>query len=331
MQCWGRTRTLKRCRLEGSRFFCHHHRWTFYLVVLTFLLLTIPELYQNLLKPAYQTLTAESFRPPEFTVVSTSVDLPSATGGPLSLSSIQNRRRHLLSISNPNRFPLTAMEFSTQWPESILSVRAAEPSASYSVVASEAWDRQPLTVSGDVPLPLTIEPFASEEKTGLWHVTVSSAPSGGVVRIEFLSVTGPEGGMYAEEASELDGDRSEGELLWLIDGRYQYATSTDVETGSVLLSLEFDRKTRVLQALPVSSGGIPMARIELRHGRGGRIPGILRTRGYLVANANSRDFTTYTAPVMLESTRDDLDVKFGLFGSPPTNPGFVVTIRKSLP
>jgi hypothetical protein len=61
--------------------------------------------------------------------------------------------------------------------------------------------------------------------------------------------------------------------------------------------------------------------VQLRHGRGVRIPGVFQNRGYVVTKG--RGGTRYVSPVILESKKG-FEVDFGLFGSPPTNPGLVV-------
>ncbi len=250
--------------------------------------------------------------------------MPRPNEGPLPLSAIQGRRVYLLTIRNPNRFPITSLDLTTQWPEPVLEVRLAEASASSSLKAAEAWDPQPLAVTGDIPPSAAVEPFALEERAGLWRISVDSVPAFSSVGIELLSATGAEGGLYAEIAPEIDRRRSVGELLWLIEGHYQFQMGDDTSTRAVLLSLEFDRAMRQVTVRPVA--GQPAAqpaRLQIRHGRGARLPGLLRTRGYLVSQGRSG--TRYTAPVMLETTHN-IDVQFGLFGS-PLRPGLSVTAR----
>ncbi len=325
MRCLGWTTTLKRCGLEGSPFLCHHHRRKTLAIVLFILVPTVIVYWNELLRPGYLWLTTGPPQPPGFRVTSTAIDVPDPNEGEVPLSEVGSRMRNFLTIENPNRFPLTAMKLSIQWPEPIISVRSAEASAHYTVVASENWDSQPLTVSGDIS-SLVVESFASDEKTGLWNISVSAIPANNTIEIELVTAVGPEGGLYAEESYALESTIAMNELLWFIEGSYQYSLDAETETGSVLLSLVFDRQTRVFQVRPVGSEQGSTVRIGIRQGRGARVPGVFRTRGYIVVLANERDVVSYVSPVMLE--RQDLNVKLGLFGSPPTKPGFVVEIRK---
>ena len=113
----------------------------------------------------------------EFKITTTPVELPGRNESPLSVANIQNRRLHILEIRNPNKIPFSNLQLWTQFPEAILSVKSREASASYIVVAVENWDKQPLSVAGDETDPSMVEPFASEENTGLWGVTVNTVPA----------------------------------------------------------------------------------------------------------------------------------------------------------
>jgi hypothetical protein len=104
---------------------------------------------------------------PEFKITTTPVDLPGRNDKPLTFSDIQNRRLQILTINNPNKIPLAYMQLWMQFPEAILSVKSSEQSASYQVEAAENWDKQQPVVTGDASDSLSVEPFASEEHTGL--------------------------------------------------------------------------------------------------------------------------------------------------------------------
>lgn len=204
-------------------------------------------------------------------------------------------------------------------------MKSTEKSASYEVEAAENWDKQPLVVTGDMSDSSSVEPFASDENTGLWKVTVNPVPADSTIKIEFLTATGPEEGLYTEGVTEAEALKADDELIWLIHGSYQFTTNSGVATEQIVVPLKFDRKNRNLTALTASRGPLNKVNwIQLRQGQGARIPGILRTRGYLLIVKN-REVMSYNSAVMPE--RNDIDVKIGLFGAPPTNPGFEVRYK----
>lgn len=270
-------------------------------------------------------LRKEPFVAPQFTVKSLAPDLSTADEAPVPLSRFASMRLHLLEIKNLNAAPLSGMRLWTQWPEPIVSATADAPGRE-GIAASENWDRQPLQVTGDIPPSASIEPFASDERTGLWEIVINSVPPDETLRIEILSITGPMGGFYDEAAREIEIQKSNGEIAWLIHGNYQHGEPPNVMTEQVLVPLEFDRTTRTLRALApeVGESSGEMQRIELRHGRGFRLAGILETRGYLLVKARSG--TRFIAPIRLERT-EDIAVKLGVFGWPPVHPGLQVTVR----
>jgi hypothetical protein len=155
---------------------------------------------------------------------------------------------------------------------------------------------------------------------------VNTVPADSSIKIEFLTSTGPEGELYNEGVADAETLKADDETIWLIQGSYQFTTGSRVATEQIVVPLKFGRKKRALTALPASRGPLNEANwIQLRQGQGTRIPGILRTRGYLLI-VKKREVMSYTSPVMLE--RKDIDVRFGLFGSPPTNPGFEVRFQQ---
>lgn len=263
-----------------------------------------------------------SLRLPEFRMTTTPVELPGKNEKPLSFSNIQNRRLHILEVRNPNKIPLSNIQLWTQFPEAILSVKSGEASASYTVVSAENWEKQPLTIEGDVTDSSSVEPFASEENTGLWQVTVNTVPAHSTIKIEFVTATGTEGGLYTEEVTKAQAQKADNELIWLIYGSYQFTTGSEAVKEEIVVPLEFDTKNRALRTLPVFRGTLKETDwVQMRQGRGVRIPGILSTRGYLLIK--SRKGMAYIPLFRLERT-DDIVVRFGLFGSPPTKPGIYI-------
>lgn len=242
---------------------------------------------------------------------------------PLSFSNIRDRRVHILEVKNPNPAPLNNFELLTQFPEAILDISSGEIPANYIVEAIENWDKQPLAVSGDVSDSQAVEPFASEEKTGLWRVIVDAVPPYGTVKIKLLSTNGLEGSVYAEEVAQTEKWKADGELMWLLQASYRFMSGIADTVEQIIVPLYFDRNHRLVRTFPPFRRPHDINWVQLRHSQGVRIPGILRTRGYFFAKG--RNGFNYSSPFMLERT--DLDVKVGLFGSPPEHPGIEVRFR----
>ena len=131
------------------------------------------------------------------------------------------------------------------------------------------------------------------------------------IKSEFLTATGSEGGLDTEEVTKAQAWKANNELIWLIYGRYQFTTGSEAVNEQVVVPLEFDAKNRALRALPVFRGTLNETDwVQMRHGRGVRIPGIISTRGYLLSK--SRKGIDYISPFRLERT-DDIAVRVGLF------------------
>ncbi|MFB3910448.1 MAG: hypothetical protein ACE15D_18820 [Candidatus Eisenbacteria bacterium] len=212
------------------------------------------------------------------------------------------------------------MDIYVQLPEAIRSIKLAQPSANSSLLAAEAWDTQPLHVTGDILPTFVLEPFAEDELTGLWRVTVNGVPASSAAVIEVITAAGTESGLYSTAAPDLERHVTSGEVMWFIELRYQVSRDAECVTRDLLLPLEFDREDRSLAIgrYPTSS-----SRVLLRHGRGVRLPGVFRTKGYLMFKGRSG--TSYDAPFMLETTKN-IVVRFGLFGAPPDEPGFEIRV-----
>ena len=132
---------------------------------------------------------------PHLLITTMPIDAPGGSDRPVSFSDIRDRRIHILKLTNLNEAPLSRIELQIQFPEAILDITSGESPSYYKVQAAENWDRQPVTVSGDISDSEAVEPFASEERTGLWRVSVDSVASNGTIKIKFLTATGQEGGL----------------------------------------------------------------------------------------------------------------------------------------
>ena len=326
MKCLGRTRTWRRCSRDAKFLFCHDHRWVFWLSIIPFLILAA-ELREYYLVPAYHWLMPSSPRNPRFTIYSTPVEVPVNGEKAVPMAIIQNRKLHTLEVVNPNKIPLSNLQLRAQFPEAILEIRSP-PSANYTVVSIQDWDSVPVQVGGDISNAPPFEPFAPEEPTGLWRITVSTIPPNSTIRIQFLTATGPEGGLYTQAMIDDEPRKAEEEILWLLQGSYQFIKDAEYQTEQILVPLAFDRQSRLLTALAMLTGSSSQTNaIIVRHGRGFRLPGVLRTSGYVLVK--SRNGTMWTAVPQLERT-DNIAVAFGMFG-PSLEPGVWLRVKSPHP
>jgi len=323
MRCLGRTRTLRRCSRSARFLFCHDHFWPS-IVSLIVAIGIVAGLYQDLLKSALCNFFSRDARPPEVKVSSGPVNLPEQNDGPLPLADIMNRRLHTMEIRNPNAAPLSNVELSTQFPEAILTITPQDSAANQNIQSVQDWDKQPLTIAGNAAGSYSIEPFVLDEYTGLWRVRIDTIPGNRAIKVEFVTAIGKEGGLYSEAVVEAESAKSNDEVMWLIQGTYEYSKCSEAIRRKLFVPLAFDRKSRSLTVVTAISDEIDSGnRVYIRQGHGCRMPGIFQTRGYVVIK--SRAGTRYSSPVLLERT-EGVDVRFGLFGSPPTNPGFIVQV-----
>jgi hypothetical protein len=247
-------------------------------------------------------------RLPQLTLRTSTLELPGLGGKPISPIELRDRRLHIFEIRNPNRVSLSNMELKLQFPEPVLEARPSDESALFGISLREDWDEQHITIAGDVS-GVPIEPFATEQKTGLWKLFINTVPPETTIRINMVSTIGPEGELYhqglmSSRTHDLDG------LKWLIYGSYQFAASTEASKSHIVAPLEIDSLTRAVSVSAAYEGLLSKSEwVSVQQGRGARLAGIFSTRGYLVIR--SRNGTSYQAPVVLERT-GDVDVRFGL-------------------
>lgn len=323
MQCWGRTRTFKRCSRNVSGVFCPDHKRLAIWSVVLMLFSVLGSLYGDQAKQFYTDWFSGPPKPLEFSIVSTAVDLPQKSDPMLSLSEISNRRLHLLEIRNPNSTAISDLQIATQFPEAILAISAGEKPANYKVDSAENWDRQQMTVTGDAIKNLTVEPLPSDERTGLWTILIDTIAPQGSATVQLLTTMGEEGKLYSQGTRKAQELKNADEIIWLLDARYQLKSDSTVLPLRFIISLEFDERNRAVKAVGPIRIPTEVGRVQIKQGLGVRIPGILTTRGYLVTKG--RNGTAYTAPIMFE--RLDINAMFGLFGSPPEKPGLKVEMR----
>src|SRR5690348_10967111 len=148
MKCWGLTRTFKRCSRQAPHFFCHDHRrvviWSAFSMLLALLWhLNVP---QNI----FHKLISSPPKMPHLLITTMPIDAPGGSDRPVSFSGIRDRRIHILKLTNPNEASLSRVELQIQFPEALLDITSGESPSYYKVEAAENWDRQPVTVSGDI-------------------------------------------------------------------------------------------------------------------------------------------------------------------------------------
>lgn len=326
MQCFWVTKSLKRCGRQVRWVLCPDHRRIVLWLIVSGLATLIWDVYGDKFRQLYLDRFAGEADLPQFRIATEHIQVPGRHESPLSLTNIHNRRIYRLEIENPRSSQLANLEMTIQFPEPILEIRTDQSVSSSRVEASENWDKQPLSLSGDIGTPLTVEPYSNEEKTGLWRLRLDTIAPKSKAIVEVLTTNGLEGGMYGGWALEEEKSRkAASEALWFIDGGFQYASASEVRQERMIVSLEFDREKRVFRPASAQVWAEHIKLVRIRHGKGVRIPGVWRTKGYLVAQGKDR--TTYSAPFALDSTQD-INVKFGLFGTPPEHPGFVLTLKK---
>jgi len=326
MKCLGRTKTLRRCSREADVLFCHQHRWQSILA----LIVSVPTMLGLFLN--IQTLYKSSFpeipKLPIVLIKSSPIDSPGGEDKPLTFAQIKDRRRQILEIRNPNKVEILNVQLNFQFPEAILSIKPSVESMHYNVTAFEVWDEQPLVITGDASKSITVEPFAKEEKTGLWKTTINHVPAESTIAIIILTAVGQEGGFYSRSAENAEKMTFEKGLLWYIEGKYQYNIETSTKTADIFIPLIMDRLSRSIKSSVVYKTVPENAnKVTIRQGRGARIPGVINTRGYLyLEDVNSG---VHYASVFANEGGKNIDAKFGVFGTTKKQPGFEVNFKRS--
>lgn len=260
---------------------------------------------------------------PQVTVRTSTLELPGPGDNPISPDVLRDRRLQIIEIRNPNKMALSNMELKLQFPESVMEARPSEKSASFGISLREDWDEQHITFTGDVS-GVPIEPFAIEQKTGLWKLFINTIPPEATIRIKMVSTIGPEAEIYRKGLISPRIQDSDG-LKWLIYGSYQFTLGAEAIKSYIVAPLRIDSATRAISVGTAREGSLDDGEwVRVQQGRGARMAGILSIRGYLVIRG--RNDIRYYAPVMLERA-GDVDVQFGLFGNPPTLPGFEVRFK----
>ena len=324
MKCWGRTRTLKRCSREVQYLFCHDHARPAAWIFLTFLIGAIWWFYQD---EAKRFITNVMVGPPkhlEVEINSTALDLLGKNEPAISLNEISNRRLHLLEIRNPNSRAISNLSISTQFPEAILSVSAGEKPASYKVDSAENWDKQGMTITGDTSQNMTVEPLASDEKTGLWTILIDRVDPRSTAKIQLITTSGGEGQFYNQGVKKARERNKTNETIWILDTRYQFISDSVVLNERRIVPLEFDEQSRIVRVSGPTRPPDEVVQVQIQQGRGVRVPGVLTSKGYIVIRG--KNSTVYESPIMLE--RQDIDAMFGLFGPLPGKPGLRVQLKR---
>ncbi len=263
---------------------------------------------------------APPHKPPVFMIVSSPIDLPAGNGSGLSVASIKNRMRRTVEITNPNNFPIV-LAFQAQVPEAILSVRSQAVSE-----ATPAWDEQPVTVKQIGDSNLFVEPILANERTGLWRFKLKAIPPNTAVALEVVTATGQDGGVFSDILSKSHvGNAASNSLNWFFSGACRPENATPSETTEFLVPLVFDSSNRSISAGPSLTGAVSNV-VELRQGRGFRVPGIFKSKGYLLASMEGR-FSDFACPAQMESTNRIADLQIGLFSfekGKPLEPGILL-------
>lgn len=261
---------------------------------------------------------------PQVQLKSGGIEAPRGEGETLSFADIRNRRVHILRISNPNTVPLASLALTLQFPEAILSIEPQEAAPVYELKAGPELDPQPMSASWPPTMNAPSVVGYGTGNTGLWKAAITAVPAKSSIAVTITTTAEiREDEPYNAWAAKASSAR--GELLWLLEGTYQYASDDAIGTSEFFVPFEFDRSHRTIVAKNLHPGPLREGdKIRVQQGRGVSIPGVLRTGGYLIAKDRDGG-QTYEAPVVLE--RLDIGVKLGLFG-PLRKPGFEVRFKK---
>lgn len=242
---------------------------------------------------------------------------PGSDDTSLSTEKIEHRRRHVLTVENPNVFPLLPFGIVIQLPEPILYIKPLLPA---NIMAYADWLPQELTFSGHSSNSYTLEPFGTNQPIVRWKVGfLDGIPKNSSVGLEIVTVNGSEGG-----ASGGDGTNSDDFVRWFLMPELR-ANSTDPSNHIMFVQpLAFDSTTRSLTVEPPLETARFSSLVEYQFGKGFRIPGLVATSSYYTMWGQKYGPVTY---VRLEVESPECKwAGVALVGNPP-EPAFMVYLK----
>jgi hypothetical protein len=214
---------------------------------------------------------------PQVNIVSSPIEMPSAGESPLSLATIQNQMLRELEITKPNDFPVS-VDFSIQFPEAIVSMKSE-----HALDAFPHWLPLPVDVetSGNVAPPsLSIEPFATNDLTGLWRLKMDSLPKNSSTTVDVVTAIGGGAGFFGQATTNFSPPVNS--PFWFISGNFRTSGDPDKNALNICIPLKYDRQNRTVNALP-TQGPLAMTNtFVFEQGPGFRVPGIITVNGYIV-------------------------------------------------
>jgi hypothetical protein len=213
---------------------------------------------------------------PQIHIVSSPIGMPAAGESPLSLASIQSRRLRKLAITNPNDFPIS-VQFHVQFPEAIVSMKSE-----HALEANPHWlpmTRDVKTSGAPASDSIFIEPFATNELTGLWKLTMDSLPKNSSTTIDIVTVTGHDAGLFGSWTSHFGGPGNE--HLWYVSGNFRSIGEPNTNALNIFIPMKYDRQDRSITAFPTEGQPAFTNYVHLMQASGFRIPGIVTIGGYL--------------------------------------------------
>jgi hypothetical protein len=313
MRCWGRTRTLKRCSREGTRLFCHDHRWQPFLAIgsIVTVLLSTVALYKEVLTPLARFINKSL---PAFTLSTSGIGVPDV-GTTVTLLQIKNYKRHTLTITNRSNVRLRDMRLRLQFPESIIAIRSVHPTSAHTVSASADWERTEFEILGQPDARFEATP--NEELTGLWRVHVPEVAAHDVVGIEITTTAKAERGLglYPLAAKSFNEafPRIQRSQYWMVNGTYEVGTADTRDAEEFVVPLRFDESTRVITALAsVKANVVGTNVVRIAQAPGFRVPGFFRTAGVVLITRGADEFNL--SPIMTESQTARFSCRIKLAG-----------------
>jgi len=216
---------------------------------------------------------------PRFRIISAEMQVPDADEQPVSIDNLRNQMRRRLMIGNPNDFPISNMLLRVQFPEPILRVSFPDHTDAKKMTAFPDWGRTPikvLTNVADASKSLTVEHFGTNEATGLWRIAIENIPAKHTNRVDFVTTSGTDGGLFGKVVVDSQIVRSDHGPAWYISGEFRYWRTGKSNFVSMLV---FDAKSRSVTPSPTVSEINPV--VLIRQCRGFRVPGLFHTAGYV--------------------------------------------------
>ncbi|MGA2174613.1 MAG: hypothetical protein ABSH38_06485 [Verrucomicrobiota bacterium] len=254
-------------------------------------------------------------KPPEFAIASSPLDLSDFGGLAASQEAAANRRKHILSISNPNGdVALTNMLFFLQFPESILSITGA------GFTAVPNWEPQPITITGTTN-PIFVEPWKTNELTGLWSISIDEIRPLSSLTATIITSIGAEGNPFSAWMTNVMTNKWPKVVCWHIRTS-QSTSSTTSNVKAVIAALAFDSSNRTFAVTSQNIMVLASRRGEettfsnsqpiifMRYWKGYKVPGIGASR-ILTVDGPWVGQSMAFAEVMMQRPTNNTTTSFG--------------------